>query len=232
MEVQQLVDYITEQMRVGHSEATLREHVQSHGWSATMVDAAFVKYHRINAAELKAVRAARRKARRRKWTMFRRLKLGAAALVVIAVLGVGVNTFVIKHTPKVQAAAKPLTYAQKQASDVNTVAGAVAQYTVAAGALPTIVAANQNDGITICGVDCSAVTPSVVTLSVYKPDGVLIAPYSAGLKVPDQHTMYIVPQAKCADKATLGNVNTNPRSAIILYAQVDGVTLSQHCVTL
>jgi len=230
MEVQQLVDYIAEQMRVGYSEATLREHVQSHGWSTKMVDAAFIKYHRINAAELKSARAARRKSRR-KWTIFKRAKFGAAGLALVAAVVVGVNTFIIKHAPVVQAATKPLTYAQKQANDVNTVAGAVAQYTLAAGVLPTLVAANQSGGITICGSNCSA-APAVVTLSVYKPAGVLIAPYSAALKIPDQYSMYIVPQAKCADKATLGGPNTNPRSAVILYAQEDGASLLQHCVTL
>jgi hypothetical protein len=230
MEAEPLVDYIVEQMRVGHDEPTLREHLQHYGWSAGAIDAAFIKYHRLNTEGLKAVRAARRKARR-KWTMFKRIKVGAVGVAVIATVLIGAYALVTKHTPQVQAAVKPLTYAQKQANDVNTVAGAVAQYAAATGSLPTMIAANQNDSVSICGTSCGAdATP--VTLQVYKPAGINFAPYSTGLTVSDQYSMYLVPGAKCASKTSIGMVNTKPRSIVILYAQAGANGLQQRCVVL
>ncbi|HSX06162.1 MAG TPA: hypothetical protein VLG92_00390 [Candidatus Saccharimonadia bacterium] len=232
MENQQLVEYIVDQMRVGYSEATLREHLEAHGWSAEAIDGAFVKYHRLNTAELKAARAARRKARRHKLTRFQRIKAGTVAAVVAVLLAIGINTLVSKHAPLVQAATKPLTYAQKQSNDVNILAGAVAQYAAEAEALPTVIGANPDGSITLCGAGCGAISPIVASLGVYKPTGINFAPYSAGLAAPDRNTMYLVPGATCASKTALGEANPKPRSMVILYAQANGASLARHCVVL
>jgi len=232
MENQQLVDYIHEQMRVGHSEATLHEHLLAHGWQAAAIDGAFTKYHRSNAAELKAARAARKKARRRKWTVLQWGRAGVLAVITIALVLTAGGRIWQKNKHPVLVEAKPLSYQQKQANDVNVVAGAVAQYTLAAGSLPTIIGAVQSGAITICGADCGSVVSSAVTLTAYKPEGVKFAPYTPGLTAPDQNTMYLVPGAKCANGKTLGTTNSNPRSIVILYAQQISTNLSQHCVVL
>jgi len=231
MEAQQLVDYISEQMRVGYSESTLREHLSKYGWQSEAIDDAFIKYHRINTAELKAARAARRKNLRGAWTVMRRLKVSAALLFLMVGLTIGGVRLFTKHGQLPIVTAKPLSYEQKQSYDVNMIAGAIAQYAAEVNALPTVVGANQGDSVNLCGVSCSADSTAVV-MTAYKPADIKFASYSPQLSVPNQHTMYLVPGAKCANQTAIGAINTKPRSMVILYAQAAGSSLAQHCVVL
>ncbi len=231
MDNQSLVDYLNEQMRVGHDEPTLRKHLEGSGWSAEAIDDAFVKQHRANASELKAARAARRKNRRRQWTLIKRVKLGVSLAVIAVLLSIGGNSFLKKNHSLPLVAAKPLTYAQKQANDVNMIAGAVAQYAADMNGLPTVIGASQDNSVNICGAGCSADSAVVVT-TAYKPTGVKFAPYSPGLTAPDKNTMYLVAGAKCASRTSIGTVNTKPRSMVILYAETTDDGLLQHCVVL
>jgi hypothetical protein len=67
MESQQIVDYIDEQLRAGHSEATLRTHLAAHGWSAAAIDGAFQRHGQGTAVQVPGTLArARRKANAKK----------------------------------------------------------------------------------------------------------------------------------------------------------------------
>lgn len=232
MESQQLVDYVEQQMRVGHSEPTVREHLIQYGWNQAAIDDAFIKYRRHSAAELKAARAAHRKARRRKWTVLQWAKAGVAAVMAVGLVTAGGVAIAKHHSKPPLVAAKPLTYAQRQGIDVVNVASAVGQYAFEADALPTMITAASDNAITLCGTSCTAVSPVEVSLTVYKAAGIKLAPYSPGLSAPDKYSMYLVPGAKCASKNALGEANPNPRAMVILYAQSVDASLNQRCVTL
>ena len=232
MKSQQLAEYVSEQMRVGHNESTVRKHLLAYGWHAAAIDDAFSKYRRANAAELKALRAHRRKARRRKWTMMRRAKVAAAVLVAIVLLvGVGDMLFRKYHRPPPPKAVV-VTYGQKQVSDASTLAGTIAQYTIASGSLPTAVAAVGNNSVRLCGSNCASTPTAAVVLMVYKASGVRLLPYSPELTAPNKYAMYLVPHAKCASTSHIGAANTNPRSMVILFDQENGHTMQQRCMVL
>lgn len=233
MESQQVVDYISEQLNAGHSEAELRQHLLAHDWSAAAVDSAFERYHQATMPKPAELKTAKKRYRVRipRWTRARVIKLGTVFAVVV-VLAVGVHIYQAQRPVK-QAAAVPITYVQRQTQDVVIVGGAVANFVAdSGGKLPVkdVVAADGN--LLLCAAVCDPATPEVSRLQVYRPADVSIMAYSSGLEVPDKGTMYIVPGGSCHGNAELGEQSARANSAVILYGRWENNALSQRCVQL
>jgi len=244
MESQQLVDYIEEQLKAGHSEANLRPHLLAHGWSQTAVDDAFAQHrkrtesprqdatHTLTAKPAKPKKERKHHVKATKWTRTRYIKLGftvaALAVVVVAARGLmGLH----RHTPP-PVARKALTYRQMQTEDITLLGGAVALYAQNADSLPTTLAVLADGSMLLCGASCDSTTPEVSPLMSYKPENIKFMSYAPGLMAPDKETLYLVPEAKCAGKTKLGGADTNPRAMVILYAQAQGDSTTPRCVTL
>lgn len=239
MESQQIVDYIREQLAAGHTEVRLRQHLLASGWSQPAIEDAFERYHQAaNPRTAKLSLKERTKKLRRggklaKRTKGKRIKWAVAGVVVVALLVVGHNWYgKHKELQPVSTVAKPLTYKQKQISDVNTVAGAVAQFSADNSGLPSQLLVTSDGSLTLCGVSCDTTAATIAPLSVYHASGVKIEPYSSGFTTTDKTTMYLIPGAKCADAHNLGSINTNPRAMVIMYAQENGLGVTPRCVTL
>jgi hypothetical protein len=234
MENKQAVDYIREQLAAGHTEANLRAHFVQYGWAEAAVDEAFKHYHKnMKSAERRsAAKKLRRGGKQKlvKWTKRRQVKLVLTGLAVIVLVIVTHTVITRPHKPAPVAAA-PLTYQQKQNIDVNTIAGAVGQYAYANNVLPTRLSVGSGTLI-MCDTTCDPTTSQISPLSVYKPTDVKIEPYVAGLTVPDDQTVYLVPLAKCQNQTSLGTPSLNQRSMVLLYASSSGSSISQRCVTL
>jgi hypothetical protein len=248
MDSQQIVDYIAEQLKAGHSEAVLREHMVGHGWSGTAVDDAFKRYHaahpkhedsaktevKLNAHQHKAAKAPRRGAR----VGLKRSKVkGAVAIVVIVGLLAGGLFIFHKQTtkPSVPVVRQP-TFQQRQSLDTITLGGAVGQYvdfnnkTLPAKVAP---APDGTNSVVLCGSVCDPATWQVASLSAYKPAGVKMLPYSAYLTVADTESLYLVSGARCDQQGVeLSLKNVKPLSMSILYATKEASVLKQHCVIL
>jgi hypothetical protein len=239
MESQQIVDYIRQQLAAGHTETRLRQHLLTNGWSQPAVEDAFQKYHKAtdpksSKPSLKArAKKLRRGGKLAKRTNGKWAKLGVAGVVVMALL-IGGNVWYgrNKDLRPVNNIAKPLNYKQKQANDVNTVAGAVSQYSVDNGEIRSKLITTTDGSLTLCGFSCDNAAATIAPLMVYLASGVKIVPYQSGFMTTDKDTMYLIPGAKCADVHTLGGVNTNPRAIVIMYAQVNGRGVTPRCVTL
>jgi len=236
MESQQVVDYINEQLRAGHTEANVRAHMQSNGWSPEQVDTAFQQRQRAEAPQEKRATPTRKLQSRlnlRKSTRPRWIKLGigltAAAIAIVVTHGILVS----RKPAVVQAAApRPLTIAQKQLNDVLAVAGSMSQYVAANdGVQPnrTVLAAG---GLQLCAAVCDPTASQVGPLSVYKPSGIHFAAYAPGLAAPDIQTMYLVPGAECKGKPAAVVQSADARSVVLLYAVTAKASLAQHCVQL
>lgn len=225
MSNQQIVEYIAEHIKTGHTEKNLRRHLRTHGWSPAAIDDAFRRYH--------ATRAPKRARRRSRPKQALRWAKATLVLAVLVVAVVAVARFTHKP-PKLQPAkvVQP-TYAEQQNADVVTIGGAVGQYALANdGALPERVAiGTATNSIVLCGASCNP-ADFQVALTVYKPGNVKVVPYVADLTAPDAQTLYLVPGGTCSDKNTLGPATASPRAMVILYAASTGNTISQRCEKL
>lgn len=136
-------------------------------------------------------------------------------------------TVPVVHTP---------TLAQRQSLDVVTLGGAIGQYVATNNkTLPAHVspAPDGTNSVVLCGTTCDPATWQVSSLSAYKPAGVKMVPYSAGLTAPDVNTLYLVSGARCnAQRTALSTQDVKPLSMAIMYATQDAGTLDQHCVIL
>ncbi len=235
MDSQHIVDYISGQLRAGHSEARLREHLAGHGWQPAAVDAAFEQYYR-SAMPLPvdiAPSARKHRVRLSRWTRAHFIKLGVAGAAVVIVIVVGLQLF--QHSQPKLPARKPqaLAYKQKQSIDILLLAGAINNFIAGhAGVPPTATSVTPDGVMVLCGTVCDPGTDSVSALAAYKPDGVRFMAYSSGLAAPDVNTMYIVPDGSCANANELGGQNVNPRAMVILYGRADDNGVAQRCVTL
>lgn len=124
-----------------------------------------------------------------------------------------------------------LTYSQNQSIDVNTVGGAIGQYTAANHALPIRLSANGST-LVMCNSVCDPTTSQISQLVVYQAADVMIKSYTAGMMVPSKNDMLLVRAATCRSASTLGDETTKQNAMIILYATDSSTGLSQHCVTL
>jgi hypothetical protein len=154
-------------------------------------------------------------------------------LLIVAVVG---RVYVFpKHPHAVTAGTgQPvLSFNAKQSADIDLVAGAVGQYAAANDALPTHLSlASNGDYLVLCGDSCDPTAYTVDGFSAYKPSSIKLVSYAEGLAAPDQNTMYLVPRAKCNTDGSVGSVNTDPRSMVILYATTSGSTVVPRCVVL
>jgi hypothetical protein len=235
MESQQIVDYISRHLSAGHTEANLREHLMSSGWSQTATDDAFSRYHQSGLAALQLAPAARRSRRylRLKWSKIRHLKAIVAGVLAVALLAVGAHIIAsYQASHKVIPPPPPLTFGQKQSIDANNLGGAVGQYVLINGAPPTSVSVGSDGNLVLCGTICDPVTSEVVPLAVYQANEVKYEQYAAGLAVPNSQTMYLVAGANCTGPRRSLNASTNPKAMAIEYAQPNKSQLTQRCVTL
>jgi len=234
MESQQIVDYIADNLAVGHAEADIRAQLQASGWSQASVDGAFSHYRQLHNVVLQP--AAKHTRRRIRWPKLRiapRVLQAGAGLAVLAVLALG--AYVLwphKPAPAVVHAA-PLSYQQKQSNDVNIIAGAMGQYVAGSGGVvPTSISAAADGNLVLCGVTCDPTTSNISPLSVYRASGIEFVAYDAALTAPDKYTMYLVLGGSCISVHELGPQSTNPHAVVILYGRDTGTDLVQRCVTL
>ena len=232
---QKLVDYISEQLRAGFSEASLRQHLEAHGWAKPAIDSAFDRYNQRTMPKPAPIAGVKRKHRVRipKWTRARFMKLGVAFAVLLIA---GAATYLVmfaEKPPQRTVEAQPLTYAQKQSLDVVTVGGTMATHVAGTdGDVPTFTSIASDGHLLLCGTTCDPTVSEVGTLVVYKPSGVKFVPYTSGLTVPNKETMYLVPGGTCQGRDALGGQNVNPKAFVLLYARNEDSGLIQRCVTL
>lgn len=243
MESQQIVDYIRQQLAAGHTEARLRQHLSESGWPQGAINDAFKAFEKyqqtipvakVAKAPLKArAQKLRRGGKLQRRSRGKRIKWGVAAAIVAAVVGgtYGWQTRSGDLQP-VSTSAQSLNYSQKQSSDVNIVAGAIVQYSVANGELPSKLIVTADGVLTLCALSCDTAVATVAPLMVYQVDDVRIQPYASDFITTDKDIMYLIPGAKCADRHKLGGVNTNPRAMVIMYAQENGLGVTPRCITL
>lgn len=165
----------------------------------------------------------------------RRLLLALAIVVVLAALIVVAHAMLAPKaasTPPPQPAQPKLGFEAKQVVDVNLVAAAVGQYAAANGALPTHLSVGPDGGLVLCGAACDPAMYTIGGFDVYQASSIKLMAYAPGLTAPDQHTMYLVPGAKCGTDGQLGAVNPTPRSMAILYAGVVSGGTKPRCVVL
>lgn len=163
----------------------------------------------------------------------KRLPKIIAAVLVLALAG-GAAYYFLWHKKPVTApvASTPeLTYSQQQSIDVNTVGGAIGQYTLANSVLPTHLSANAST-LVMCNATCDPTTSQISQLVVYQARNVQIRSYVAGMLVSSKDDMLLVPGATCKDKTALGDPTSKRNSMVILYATDASTGLSQHCVKL
>jgi hypothetical protein len=239
MESQQLVDYIREQLATGYTEANLRPYLAKYGWSEQAINDAFAAYYQSKQSsqtQAKAKKTKRRehvkRVRASRWTKPRFIKLGVS-FAVLALVAFGVHFVMDMRAEKPAPPPKlKLSYTQKQSGDVSLVGGAVAQFAATYGDLPSQVMPASDGGLAFCGKACGSSQLTLGSPQVYPPSAVKLVSYTAGLKAPDEHTMYLVPAAKCASATSIGGTSTSPRSIVILYARAENTLLKQRCVTL
>lgn len=159
-------------------------------------------------------------------------KLALIIVLLLAVAGVGYYFFTHKKPTASPVTNSPaLTYSQKQSIDVNTVGGAIGQYTLANGVTPTRLSPNGSV-LVMCNAVCDPNTSQISQLVVYQAKDVQIKPYVAGQLVSSVNDMYLVQGATCKDRTALGDPSSQPKSMVILYASQSSTGLSQHCIKL
>jgi hypothetical protein len=236
MESQRLVDYIREQTTAGYSETTLRQHLLQYGWSPAVVANAF-KTYRQSLTPKKSLKSKAKKLRRggklAKKTWGKRIQLALSSVVVVALVVAGTYFWLGQRDLKpVSSVAKSLSYAEKQTFDVNTVGGAISQFSADNSGLPSALTVSTDGSLVLCGVDCAAIAVTIAPLQTYQPSNVKLIPFESGFTTTDKAAMYLIPGAKCADTHTLGGENPNPRSMVIMYARENGLGVTPYCVTL
>jgi len=195
------------------------------------INDAFARYHK----SMNYTRPVPKKRRPRKVQKLQEIVLTVVGLAVLTAIAAGIVH--LTNKPKLEAASnKPvqLNFSQKQQRDVNTIGGAIGQYTAAnGGVLPTHLSIGvSEDSLVMCNAVCDPTTSQISALSTYKAENVKLMTYVADLAAPDEKTIYLVPGATCKDKTTLGPPSANVRSMVLLYAGVSGNTISQRCVKL
>jgi hypothetical protein len=157
-----------------------------------------------------------------------------AIIIVLLLLlaGAGYYFFMHKKPAAAPVTSSPnLSYSQQQSVDVNTVGGAIGQYTQANGVTPTHLSANGNV-LVMCNAACDPTTSQISQLAVYQAKNVQIKSYTPGQLVASVNDMYLVQGATCKSRAGIGDQSSNPKSMVILYATESSSGLSQHCVKL
>ncbi len=164
----------------------------------------------------------------------RRLLVMLGALLVLAVLGVAAYWYFSSRAAGTQPSktAPSLSFGAKQAMDLNLVAGAVGQYASANGVLPAHFSATQDGRLVLCGTVCDPTLYAVGGFRAYNAANIRLMNYTAGLAVPDQNTMYVVPGAKCGSDGHAGDPNPISRSAVILYGAQTSSGTTTRCIVL
>jgi len=249
MDSHQVVNYIAGQLKAGHSETALRQHMINHGWSEGAVSDAFKKYHETHHDPEPAKPEPEPKKEKHKHTEFKIPRRGgklelkrsrarslATVVVVLGLLGGGLYLF-HKHVtqPAAPVVGKP-TIQQRQSLDSITLGGAVGQYArLNNETLPEKVAPapDGTNSVVLCGSTCDPATWQVSALYVYKPSGVSMVPYSPTLKATDASQLILVTGARCTpDGSELSLKDVRKLSMAILYATKDTTGFQQHCVIL
>jgi len=225
--------YIRDNLAAGHKEAAIRERLLASGWQTTAVNEAFaqIKQHKVRSSSItKPRRGGRRRAV--KWTRKRQLGM-VVALVIVIIAALGVHSLITPDdTSKIAAnQLQHLTLQTRQANDINTIAGAVGQYTAANGGVLPSATSDAAGSLVLCGSTCDPLTSQVASLSVYAPSDVKIVPYRAGLAAPTTTAIYLVPLGKCAG-GVVGAPNPNPRSMILLYRAATTPASTPRCLSL
>lgn len=158
-------------------------------------------------------------------------KIVVGVLVFAVVIISAYYFFPRKSTDNSVTASVPVTYDQKQSTDVNTVGGAIGQYTAANAVLPIRLSANGST-LVMCNSVCDPTTSQISQLTVYLASAVEIKPYVSGMLVASKDSMLLVPGGACRDKTALGGPANKRNAMVILYATDSSTGLSQHCVTL
>ena len=118
-------------------------------------------------------------------------------------------------------------------NDAASLAAAVASYEAAHnGALPQSTKPGHTyDVMYVCGADCSSGSgvPATISYDSSRPTVVSVRPYTVGLTVPSDRTLYIVDNASCdSGKTGLGTQSTG--AVAILYALDSGSGPKQQCL--
>jgi hypothetical protein len=231
MESQQIVDYIATNIKNGYTETNLRKHLKNNGWERVAINDAFKRYHA--ARRLNPTTRAKRRPSRQDRLKNRAMTFAAAVMIVAVAFGV-IHFWPKAAEPQTAKAAPALSYSQKQVLDVNTIGGAIGQYTAAnGGVLPSrLTIGSSTNALVMCNTICDPTTSQISSLLIYKPEDVKLMSYVADLAAPDEQALYLVKGATCKNPTTLGGPSSTPRSMVILYAAASGSALTQRCITL
>lgn len=164
----------------------------------------------------------------------RRLYVVCFAVLLVAAIIIVVHVIMMSGSANkapATAVQPQLSYGAKQTIDVNLVAGAVGQYAAANSVLPVRLAAS-NGSLVLCAATCTPSAYEVGGFNVYQPENIKLVAYSSDLTAPSASDMYLVPDAKCAGNGSIGAVNTDPRSMVILFAATTSTGSSPRCVVL
>ena len=168
----------------------------------------------------------------------RRILVVCAALAFVGFLGLEVKSYVAKSkgraTPaQALAAVPPKSFAAKQVADVNMLASAVSQFTLANGALPTSLYTTSDGRVVLCGSFCDAALYSIGGFGAYQAGGIHLVNYTPGLIVADANTIDLVPGAKCDTSGkALGGTTSTKNAMAILYAASTGTGTESRCIVL
>lgn len=164
----------------------------------------------------------------------RRLYMVGSVILLLIVVFIAARVVMMSsttHKMGTKTVQSQLSYGAKQSIDVNLVAGAVGQYAAANSVLPVRLAAS-NGSLVLCAATCTSSAYEVGGFNVYQPENIKLVSYSPGLTVPSVDDMYLAPGAKCATNGSIGVVNTDPRSMVILFATTTSTGISSRCVVL
>ena len=229
---QQINEYIRQHFNQGFSEADIRAHLLSNGWSQEAVTQAFNQYHG-GATVLPPIPTQPPANSYAPPTPHHKKSKAKVVVVGIMILLLTLPILLdILATPALQRNAANTS----QKNDVAMVDSAVSNYVSAHnGALPSATAADPTAGaLDICGADCTGSDKVTVTLSYFSntPSAVQFHSYSSNLTVPDNKTLYIVDNATCkSDNSGIGSQATSGNvSAAFLYAYSSSSGLTQQCL--
>jgi hypothetical protein len=240
-QTQQITDYIRQHISQGLSEADVRTHLLSNGWSQEAVTQAFNQYH--SGAAVPPPMPAHQPANSYAPTpQHKKSKAKVAGIIgLVVVVGIIILIAHLLTSPKtLDKLATPTLQRNaantSQKNDVAMVDSAVSNYVSSHnGVLPTTTVTDSTAGtLGICGADCTGSDKVTVTLSYFKntPTAVQFHSYATNLTVPDSNTLYIVDNAACkSDNSGIGTQTSSGNvSAAFLYAYSSGSGIVQQCL--
>lgn len=226
MRLQQLVQYIQQQLKSGRSEAVIRNELEQRGWATATIEDAFQQIWQLSQAPAQGSggaalpapaydQAAPRKSRKG-------LKIALAVIIGVPLL-MGILVFAIamagqsslkknaaetekKNDAATQQANQNNDQNQSTSSDdesrqadANVIVGAVRNYfNKNDTGYPQSVGKGQQDGfLQLCTATCDPNLSVSVALSFYEPAKVSLKTFSSGLSKPSQSEVFVVTSAVC-----------------------------------